>query len=371
MDSHKLCENISRIAQEDLAEQKVFGSSYCVMQDEKILIQKHFGVSGEAQSAPVGDDTIYRLASMTKPITAVAMLILMERGLISPDTPVKEILPMFSDIEIVTPEGVTTGKSLTDVTVKHLLTHTSGIGSLRPVALTAEDKLTIDGLVSRYCRAGLEFEPFTRQAYSGVAAFDVLAAILERITGEDMETFLKREIFEPCQMTDTTFVPSEEQWNRVIGMHNRIDGKNCLAQMEYGCVFEDYPATHKLAGAGLISTLVDYTKFAQMLLHCGKTESKTIVTAETFAMLSVPYVPETIMPGNQSWGFGVRVITKPEYGTLPPGSYGWSGAYGSHFWIDPENRIVAVFMKNSRIDGGSGNESARKFETAVYGSFSE
>ena len=141
--------------------------------------------------------------------------------------------------------------------------------------------------------------------------------------------------------------------------------------MTPGCVFEDYPAAHKLAGAGLVSTLADYVKFAKMLSCCGKTEAKTIVTPETFAMLSVPYVPETVMPGNQSWGFGVRVITKPEYGTLPPGSYGWSGAYGSHFWIDPKNRIAAVFLKNSRFDGGAGNESARKFEAAVYTSFSQ
>ena len=106
-----------------------------------------------------------------------------------------------------------------------------------------------------------------------------------------------------------------------------------------------------------------------MLLNCGKTPTKQILNEETFKLLHIPYVSEEIMPFEEKWGLGVRVIVKDTYKNLPVGTFGWSGAYGTHFWIDPVNKVVAVFMKNSLFDGGAGNESARNFEKAVKDSF--
>ena len=106
-----------------------------------------------------------------------------------------------------------------------------------------------------------------------------------------------------------------------------------------------------------------------MLLSKGQTPKKQILSEKTFQLLHTPFVSEEIMPLNERWGLGVRVIVSENYKTLPVGTFGWSGAYGSHFWIDPKNKIVAVFMKNSRFDGGAANESARNFEMAVNNSF--
>ena len=103
-----------------------------------------------------------------------------------------------------------------------------------------------------------------------------------------------------------------------------------------------------------------------MLLNKGQTDTGRILKEQSVEQLCTPQVSREIMPGTQRWGLSVRVITSDKYPYLPVGAYGWSGAYGSHFWIDPVNRLAAVFMKNSKTDGGSGNESARNFEKAVY-----
>jgi CubicO group peptidase (beta-lactamase class C family) len=185
----------------------------------------------------------------------------------------------------------------------------------------------------------------------------------------DYPTFLKKEIFDPCGMTDTTFTPTAEQEKRMVAMHNRVDGKNVVAPMPVGCIFEDYPATRYLGGAGLVSSLSDYAKFAKMLLNKGKTENGTVILKEkTFNQLCTPQVPKEVMPGEERWGLGVRVITEESYPTLAVGSFGWSGAYGSHFWIDPSNNLFAVYLKNSKGPGGGSDifESSRNFEQAVY-----
>ena len=366
LSKEKLKHNIEEIATFDLTNNNLFGSSYFVYQNGEVVLKKHFGYTSIDGKEQVDDTTIYRLASMTKPITAVAILILVDRGLISLDEPVSKYIPEFEDIHIITSDGTDLGKTKTPVTILHCLTHTSGFGSEKIIAMSEGDRETISNTVKCYINAGLDFEPFTKQAYSAFASFDVLAAIVECITKQDYETFLKNEIFLPCNMVNTTFSPTESQWKRVIAMHNKTDGKNDIGITYQGCVFEMFPAGHKLAGAGLVSTLDDYAMFAQMLLKKGKINKQEIVSEQNFSKLSVPHVPIDMMPNNQGWGLGVRVITGQDYGILPVGAYGWSGAYGSHFWIDPENEICAVYMKNSKFDGGAGNKSAQRFEKAVF-----
>jgi CubicO group peptidase (beta-lactamase class C family) len=177
-----------------------------------------------------------------------------------------------------------------------------------------------------------------------------------------LQDFYTKEIFQPCGMKNTTFIPTKEQWSKIIDMHGRDEnGNNIPVQMQEGCIFADYPYEHCVAGAGLISTLADYTKFATMLLNKGKTLTGSIVREDIFNEMSTPQVKIDPMT---YWGFGVRVIGEG-HPYLPKGSFGWSGAYGPHFWVDVENQIVAVFMKNSTIDGGAGNASARNFESSV------
>lgn len=153
-----------------------------------------------------------------------------------------------------------------------------------------------------------------------------------------------------------------------IPQYDKIDGTGAVYPMKPGCVFDETPCTHFLGGAGLISSLDDYIRFAQMLLRGGEINGNRILSENTVKFMSEPQVPESIMHGNERWGLGMRVITSDEYKYLPKGTFGWSGAYGTHFWVDPVNGITAVYMKNSVYDGGSGAITAANFEKDVFNS---
>lgn len=369
LDVNRLSENIARIAEYDISRNKVFGAAYLVCQEETAF-EVCYGSTSLDGASPVTNRTVFRLASMTKPITALATLILVERGLLSLDDNIDRFLPNFKNIKICDAQGNSFYPEKIP-TIRNILTHTSGIGSIQDklTLMTESDNKTLDSAIEFYLKIGLDFEPGSAQCYSGVAAFDVLTKIIENIAETDYLTFLKKEIFLPCDMQDTTFVPTIEQRQRMVKMHNKTNGNNAEFEMQEGCVFENIPETHYLGGAGLVSTLYDYGNFAKMLLNKGQTANRKIVDERIFQSLCTPLVPKEIMPGDERWGLGVRIITEDSYPYLPKGSFGWSGAYGSHFWIDPQNKIFAVFMKNSKCDGGSGNQSARKFEEAVYSSF--
>lgn len=369
LDVEKLLKNIDEAAQYDLTNNKVFGSAYFVYQKNNLKFEKCYGKVGLNSEKAVDNTTLFRLASMTKPITAIATLILVERGLISLDDSIDKYLPEFKNIHITDSNCNDLGTPKTIPTIRNILSHCAGIGSNydKLTDMTADDKKSLDSSIAYYIKKGLDFEPTSAQMYSGTGSFDVLTKIIEIVTKTDYLSFLQKEIFEPCNMVDTTFIPNDEQYGRLIEMHQKVNGESATFNMLDGCVFESFPCTHFLGGAGLISSLGDYSKFAEMLLNKGK----GIITENTFNQLCTPQVPKDIMNGKERWGLGVRVITEPDYLYLPVGAFGWSGAYGNHFWIDPINQIFAVFLKNSKFDGGAANESARNFEKAVYSSFED
>lgn len=368
LNQEKLKENIESRMKANMDACIIGGASVWVWQDGQELYRNHFGCG-------VSEKTIYRLASMTKPITAVAALKQIEAGKLSLSDTVDKFYPEFRDTPMVKVENgelVRVGKPEMLPTVMHLLTHTSGIGggeveTIHHERMLPEDKASLQRAICCHAAYGMQYEPFTDVQYSGWAAYDVLAGIVEKITDMPYDEYLKTAIFEPCEMVDTTFEPNKEQWERMIPMHDRVDGKNTVGRTWDGCVFEDVPVTHFLGGAGLASTLEDYTHFAQMLLQGGEFEGNRILKPETVALMATPHVPETLMPRQKRWGLSVKVVTKEDYGRLPLGCFGWSGAYGTHFWVDPENKIAAIYMKNSRYDGGGDAITSAEFEEDVTG----
>lgn len=378
LNENLLRQNLEKRILADMDAGIISGSAAIVRQNGRIVYENCFGATVPNSDLPVTKDTIFRLASMTKPITAAAALILISRGLLSLDDPVAKYLPAYGQMHLAALDAsgaLVDGGIVTEpITIRHLLTHTSGIGSAeagmkQQEQMTDEDKLTLENAVDYFSRQGLAFSPFSAQAYSGTAAFDVLARIVEIISGSDYNAFLKQEIFDPCDMKDTTFVPSKDQWDRMITMHDRIDGKSCIGETFENCVFSDIPCSHYLGGAGLISTLHDYSNFAEMLLNRGRFGDTQLIPGDLIDLMATPHVPEIIMPGYERWGLSVRVITSERYHVLPVGTFGWSGAYGTHFWVDPVNRITAVYLKNSLYDGGSGAVTSFHFEEDVHNSF--
>lgn len=351
----------------DFENNNIDAVSLVVKQGGKTLYKNTFGNAN--------DESIYRMASMTKPVTVVAIMTLFDKGLLDIDDLVETYLPEFSNLYLVekTENGVEKTKPIKNKpTIKHLLTHTSGImngecGFYYETQMSEEDRRTLENSVNFYSSCGLSFEPFSKEEYSATAAFDVLSRVVEVLSGKNYSEYLEENIFKPCNMKNTTFAPSNEQWSKVVTMHDKRDGKNAVGNTCEGCVFENFPVSHYLGGAGLVSTLEDYSNFAEMLLNKGKFEGTRVISEKAVELISFPHVPKEIMGGNCRWGLGVRVITEDGY-KLPLGTFGWSGAYGTHFWVDPVNKITAVYLKNSRFDGGAGAKTAENFELDVFNS---
>lgn len=369
LDKKKLKQNIEARIYDDMRCGKVGGAAIIVMQHGKELFRGYY--STEELGIKIDENTIFRLASMTKPITTAAVMILVDRGLLDVNDAVSKYLPEYAVMNV---GGLDENKNIKilrqakqEITIRHLLTHTSGlgceeVGMVERNNMTADQRKNLKNAVEYYSNMALAFEPGEREAYSGVFAFDVLARIVELISGMPYDQFLQKEIFGPLGMTDTTFTPSQEQWARMIPMHSRMAEENVIVDMPQGCIFGNFPVTHFGGGAGLVSTPRDYLKFAQMLQQKGKFEEHQIISEKMIDEMSKRQLPDNV----GKWGFGVRVVKEGMDANLPGGAYGWSGAYGTHFWVDPTNGIVGLYFKNSLYDGGGEAVTSQNFEQDVY-----
>ena len=372
LEVEKLSQNIQNTSYADIQSGRVGGIAVTVMQDGKTVYQDYF--MDRKLNINITEHTLFRLASMTKPVTTVAVLKLAEKNKITLEDPVFCYIPEFEhmnvgkrngdDIEIV-------GPAKTHITIRHLLTHTSGLGSGEVGQLLAErfpfrERKSLVHNVAHYVQCPLDFEPYTKQTYSGSFAFDVLARIVEIVAEMPFGEFLKKEVLDPLEMFDTCFAPTKEQWERMIPMHDYRDGKGILADYPADSVFMGVPTSCCSGGTALASTLSDYKKFGDMLLNYGSTRGTRIIGEKWIREMGKEQLPASLMSGVRNWGLGVRVVTADPRNVLPCGSFGWSGALGSHFWVDPVNRIVAIYLKNSLYDGGSGSKTGRQFERDVY-----
>ena len=378
LNAQKLNELVDARVNADIASGKVGGAALCVVQDGKVLLHKTYGYQNATTKEPLRADAMFRLASMTKPITAVAALIAEEQGLLSIDDELCKYIPAYAHMKIGHVENgqaVYDKDAQTPITIKHLLSHTSGIGTLEIgdlawATMPAENALTPAGVMDWFADKMIAFEPYTAQWYSPIVAFVAVARIIEIVSGMDYNAFLKKYLLDPLGMQDTTFAMTDEQKARMIAMHTYTEEQGGYAvPKSVDTIFENVPVTQYCGGAGLAATLDDYVKFGEMLTHGGTYNGVRILSPESVKKMGSVQVTDAIMGPPQQWGLGVRVITS-EY-QMPIGCFGWSGAYGTHYWSDPENKITAIYMKNSGYDGGSGALTAFLYEQDVYASFEE
>ena len=304
LNPEKLNALLTKRTAEDMADGRIGGTGLCVMQDGKEIYKAYNGKWSYEKDIPLnaenGDTTIFRLASMTKPITAIATLIQVSRGKFGLDDPITDLLPQYADMwvgELKDGQVVAKEPAKRVLTPRMLLSHQNGLhaGDLgnRQGLGSPEDMQDLAHIVDFFATLKLDFQPTESQMYSPTAAFDVCARLVEITSGMDYNTFVTKEIFEPLGMTNTTFIPTEEQWSRFIPMHTRteVDGVGISGDgpTHPGSIFESFPLTWFSGGAGLCSTLPDYVKFAEMLLNEGRLPDGTqLVPAELIRDMATP-----------------------------------------------------------------------------------
>ena len=362
---------IGRHAWERIRANNIHGAACCVTIEGKTAYQGIFGSANIEKNEKLKKDTMYRLASMTKPVTAVAVMIMVERGKIDLDAPVSDILPEFEGQKLISGEAPSRG-----ITARDLLTHSSGLCQDETAEQIVDvfkslvpDRISLENMVLGYANLPLAFEPRTRTGYSSLAGFDVLARMVEVQANMPFHDFVRLAIFEPLKMNDTTWYPTDRQWEKTTNIYASENGT--LTPVDMGRRnFGAFPESYTCGAAGLIGTLSDYVRFAQMLLNEGELDGAHVLEAESVRQMRTPQLDHGKNPANANevWGLGMRVITAEQSENQPmtKGSFGWSGAYGTHFWVDPEKKLTAVYMTNMTTAGGSVAATAREFERDVY-----
>jgi CubicO group peptidase (beta-lactamase class C family) len=347
-------QRVAELVNRNIQSGAVSGAVTLVARDGHIVWLQAQGVSDVASRTPMQKDTIFRVASMTKPVTAVAILILVEEGKIHLTDPVSRFLPQFKDCEAPLLRRVLQDPFEREITILDLLTHTSGIMS-GPMS-NDEGKALIDarqaiGLkwTESLPSVPLEFPPGTRWSYSGIAGFDLLAHIVEVVSGQNFNEFVTARIFQPLAMRETFFWPNAEQRLRLV--HNYTNEAHKLVPRQNP---DDMSSATYFSGAGgLMSTAESYARFAMMLANGGELDGVRILSPRSVELMGSPFAPDTL-PGRdpgEGFGLGVRVVTDPVklVTTLSKGSFGWTGAYGTHFFVDPSKHLVGILMVQTPV----------------------
>jgi CubicO group peptidase (beta-lactamase class C family) len=381
--SSERLQRIDELVQRHIDAGSFTGAVTLVARDGRIAYLEAHGLMDLEQNKPMVEDGIFRIMSMTKPIVGVATLMMMEEGKVRLQDPVSKFIPEWHDMVVGMP--VASGPAFPvggggpgagpaapefytvpaerEVTVRDLLTHTSGVVSgqisnfvNRDVAAGPTE--TLGDYVPRLGKVPLEFQPGTRWAYSAAAGFDVLSRIVEVASGMPIDEFLERRLFGPLGMHDTTYIPPHRD-PRLVTLYSRT-AEGLRPQADPGFMNGVYFS----GGGGLFSTASDYAQFALMLANEGELGGVRILSPRLVELMGSVFAPDTLpgRPRGESFGLSVRVVNDPVARNtfLSNGSFGWSGAYGTHFWVDPEKHLVAIAMTQT-----SNREFLSDFENMV------
>lgn len=324
---------------------------------------------------PMTDNTLFKIASMTKPITALAVMMLVDEGKLSVDDPVEKILPEFKGQMLVASraEGtITLKKPSRPISVRDLLTHTSGLPSGFPPGLadlykTRQRTLAEAVLVSS--QLPLDFEPGSKWSYCN-AGIDTLGRIVEVLSGLSFESFLTQRLFQPLGMNDTTFYPSTEQLARAAQIYEPKNGQ--LVATNNLVVGPPVGAKHPVPAGGLYSTGPDLAKLYQAFLRRATWNGKPLVSEKSFAAMTQTQTGDLqcgFVPG-MSFGYGFAVVKQPQGVTemLSPGTFGHGGAFGTQGWIDPHQGVfVVLLIQRVGLKNGDGTDMRRELQAVAFG----
>lgn len=371
---------------------KVAGVAAIVARNGKVVFHKGVGLRDIAENEPMEKNTIFRIASQTKAITSVAVMMLYENGKLLLDDPVSKYIPEFEDPQVLkdfNPEdsSYTTVPAIREVTVRDLLTHTSGIGyaligSNEANAIYGKAGIPagfVDGPVKLESKMKvladlpLMHQPGKRFTYG--LNTDMLGYLVEVVSGQSLADFFHTHIFDPLGMEDTYFYLPKGKQERLAEVYREDEEGNTVEMplFEKG-VSKDYPlarGTYYSGGAGLSSTAEDYAIFLQMLLNGGHYNGKQLLAKSTIRMMTSNQIG-TLSLGVNKFGLGFLVVTEKGSTRLPwqEGSFSWDGYFGSHYWADPRQGIVAVLL-TQETPNSEWNEIKEKFKVIVYRALAE
>lgn len=380
---------VAELIQRHVAAGSFSGAVALVARNGRVAYHEAFGLMDIEAKKPMVNDGIFEIMSMTKPVIGVATLMMMEEGKVRLQDPVSKFIPEWRNMTVAVslpapptgrggaaapaaPAGGRGGAPQPryytvpverEVQIRDLLTHTSGVVSgtnsnFANRAVAAGAKETLADYIPRLGRVPLEFQPGTRWAYSAAAGFDVLSRVVEVASGMPIDRFVRQRIFDPLEMKDTTYIAPTGN-PRLVKLYSRTaDGLRPAQYPNFvnGIYFS--------GGGGLFSTPADYAQFAMMLVNGGELNGKRILSPRLVELMGSVFAPDTLpgRPRGESYGLSVRVVNDPvaRNSFLTEGTFGWSGAFGTHFWVDRKEKLIAVVMTQT-----SNQEFLRDFENMV------
>jgi CubicO group peptidase (beta-lactamase class C family) len=357
------------VLQKAVDDHQVAGAVAMLAKGGRLAHATAVGYQDVAARVPMSEHSMFRIYSMTKPITAVAVMMLFEQGKFALDEPVSTYLPEFGTVTVADPDG-TARRPSRPVSIRDLLLHTSGLDHRTSAryrdAQIRSRAITLPQFVRNIVRLPLMEDPGTRWRYS--ESTTVLGRLVEIWSGEPFDQFLQSHVFRPLGMSDTGFWVGPEQQQRLATVYS--PGAHALEPIEIESVpFTERPAL--LEGAvGLVSTTGDYLRFAQMLLNRGQLDGARLLKPETVDTMVVNGLSDAVLAargrGVMGWGLGnVNIVMKPEEVRYPAhrGEYGWDGTAGTIFWNDPARQtVVLLFTQSSPADPGNLRE---RFKAAI------
>lgn len=331
----------------------IAGAVTLVVGKEGVKSLESVGLRDLSAKDPMPKDAMFWIASMTKPMTSMALMMLVEEGKLSIEDPVEKHLPEFKGQMLVadkTADHTVLKKPSRPITIKDLLTHTSGLIGKSPLEASALDKLTLREAVLTYALSPLTFEPGSKWSYCN-PGINTLGRLVEVASGKPFEVFMRERLFTPLGMKDSTFWPNNEQLSRLATSYKpKADntGLEATTVTYLSPVLGDHKRMPMPAG-GLFSCARDLARIYQMVLNEGTLEGHRYLKAETLKLMTTNQLgdlPKVSFAEGMNMGLGFHIVKTPQGVTesLSPGSFGHGGAYGTQAWIDPSRGLAIVLL---------------------------
>jgi CubicO group peptidase (beta-lactamase class C family) len=363
---------------------RLSGVSAVIVRDGRIGYEEWFGWQDRERAVPMGPRTVFRIFSMTKPIVAAGVLRLIDQGRLSLEDPVAMYIPSFANVQVYA--GGPADAPLTKLpdsvmTVRHLLTHTAGLGygigsSPLDTIYQRADVFDAAGSTARFADSiaslPLYFSPGEAFKYS--ASIDVVGRVIEVAAGMPLDAFLERELFEPLGMHDTSFRIRADMGGRIATLYTRGDDRTL--QVVTGGLEAMYQPDARFfwGGGGLLSTVYDFLRFATMLLNGGELDGRRVLSDTSVSLMMRDQLSPSLSPLgappmiDDGYGYGLAgaVLVDSTLSTLPgpTGIYRWSGYVGTYFWIDPANDMIAMVW--TQLTPGRTYPLEQEFQQLVY-----